>query len=162
MAPAIRPDDERRRNLTTLGTNELEALLGPAEAQYGEQALALSISGDAGPLACGATIVDQSADDLVPEPGSVGFSLLWNDLAGETGYRVQADLDSATFVVEDLDEERPPDVAGFAVAASILPATATFRLLGHVGHAPGHGATPIGGDVVSNECAVTLVAAPAD
>jgi len=29
--------------------------------------------------------------------------------------------------------------------------------MGHVGHAPDHGATPIAGDVVSNECTVTLV-----
>jgi hypothetical protein len=32
----------------------------------------------------------------------------------------------------------------------------TYRVFAHVGHPGGHGPTPIAGDIVSNECVITV------
>jgi hypothetical protein len=138
---------------------ELRELLGPAEAQY--QALTAVIVGGAGTLPCESTIIDGSANDMDGTAnGVVVFGVAWNDLAGESGYRVQLDANSAAFVNEDLFNEVVPDTTssvGWSTALGAgASATHTYRILGHVGHPPAHGADPIAGDVVSNECTVRV------
>jgi hypothetical protein len=147
--------DVREQGVRRWSSDEVRYLLGPAEAQYG-QSLVLGFEGNDGPIACGGTIVDQSADDLEPGLGTVRYRLVWNDLAGETGYRAQVDEGSVTFLAEDAFEEEPANVTQTNAQTSGSSATHTFRVLGHVGHAPGHGETPIAGDVVSNECVLTI------
>jgi hypothetical protein len=152
----------RRATVTSISASEIAARLGPAEAQYAET-LTLGLVGNQGPLACGVTIVDQDANDLSPTDGGIRVDLAWNDLSAETGYRLQVDDHSATFVSEDSGYEIAADLTSAFTDRAILPNTTytvTFRLLGHVGHAPAHGATPIAGDVVSNECSVTFQKPP--
>jgi len=149
-------------SVVSLTTRHVAELLGPAEAQYAEQ-LTLGLVGDQGSLACGTTIVDQDANDIDNTDGGIRVDLAWNDLAGETGYRLQVDLGSATFVTEDQGFELAPNSTTSFVSTAILPNTTstwTVRVFGHVGHGPNHGATPIAGDVVSNECSVTFQKPP--
>jgi hypothetical protein len=152
---------ESASSVFSLSETVLRGLLGPAEAQYAEPSLVLALEGESGPLECGATIVDQSADDRSPVAFSVAGRVVWNDLAGETGYRAQLDIDSASFVSEDAQAEFPPGSTfldfGDDLDSGGESKTFTFRVFAHFGHAPGHGADPIAGDVVSNECSVTLV-----
>ena len=137
----------------------LRSLLGPAEAQYGEQVLILGLEGNQGSLACGSTVVDQSADDLDPDPREVGIRYVWNDLTGETGYRIQWDYESASYVTEDSHIEHSANTVQqpqtYSAANPPATQTTTARIFGHVGHAPDHGNTPIAGDVVSNTCSIT-------
>jgi len=149
------------KTIATYDSASLQARLGPAEAQYGDQVIVASLEGAQGPLACGTTIVDGDANDTSSSPQSVGVNLVWTDINGETGYRWQVDAYSATFVSEDLYSELPPNYlgpSGVSTGFGINPTsvTHTFRVFGHVGHAPDHGPTPIAGDVVSNECTVTF------
>jgi hypothetical protein len=143
-----------------ISADEVCGLLGPAEAQYAPQELELTIVGATGTLGCDVEIVDQSADDMNPEPRLVAFAISWNDLAGETGYRAQLDVGSPTFVNEDEGDEVAANTTSVPIGDIQLDpgdsGVGTFRVFGHVGHAPNHGATPIAGDVVSNECAVTV------
>ena len=153
-----------RARIQTFTPARLRALLGPAEGQYGPppQTLTLGLRGANGAaLACGTTIVDESPEDLAPGlVSTVGVLFVWNDLAGETGFRAQFDANSATFVTENLFVEHAANVTqsqlftGFGVTGP--PQTNTGRVFGHVGHVPGHGSAPIAGDVVSNECSVTF------
>jgi len=148
-------------SISSYDAERLRERLGPAEAQYGDQVLVAALDGNLGPLACGTTIVDGDANDLDPTLDQVGVILFWNDLAGETGYRWQIDLNSATYTTEDSSFEFAPNTIGTYWTQGVGggSVTSTFRVFGHVGHAPGHGSTPIAGDIVSNECTVTFSAA---
>ena len=148
---------QTKSSIRTIDPASLRALLGPAEAQY--EQIALSMEGAQGPIACGSTVVDGSADDFHGGAGaSVNF--LWTDPSGvETGSRFQLDVGSATFVNDDSGFEWPPATNEFEQQLLGAPGSVTFtaRVMAHVGHAPGHGTTPIAGDVLSNTCTVTLV-----
>jgi len=149
-----------RISIVHLSRETLNALLGPAEAQYAQElVLTLRGDGDTVNLACGSSVVDESSDDDYFGAGTVEARFLHNDLLGETGYRIQVDADSSSFATEDSFEERDADdTDGFdLVSGSGISRTDTVRVMAHVGHAPGHGATPIAGDVVSNDCTVTLI-----
>lgn len=158
MAPRPAHARARRRGITSLSGDALASLLGPAEAQYGEQ-LVLGLVGAQGPLACGATIVDDDANDVCESEGCLRVDFEWNDLSSETGYRGQVDYDSATLVEENSGFEIAANVTTSFASINQFPGerTHTIRVFGHVGHAPAHGASPIAGDVVSNECSVTFV-----
>ena len=146
----------RCRSVRTFGALDFGRLLGPVEAQY--EQLVAGIQGAENQLPCGSTITDQSSEDANPEPNTVGFGFYWNDLAAETGYRRQLDAYSATYVTEDLGSEEAANdtTSGGYSTAGPSSAVHTFRVFGHVGHAPGHGGTPISGDVVSNECVINI------
>ena len=136
-------------------SEEILELIGPAETQY---TLTLGLQGAVGALPCGTTITDGDANDTVPAAGIIGFRFVNNDLPNETGYRWQADWSSPTFVNEDTGTELPANTTISEPAYGPGSAgTHAYRIFAHVGHAPGHGGTPIPGDVVSNECTVTLV-----
>ena len=141
---------------------DLRCLCGPAEAQYSDQ-IVLSLQGAQGSLPCGSTIVDGDANDLHPGVG-VEVNFVWTDPAGvETGSRFQIDYLSSTFVTEDFGVEFSAGQNTTNLLQSSIDSfsqTHTARAFAHVGHAPGHGATPIAGDVVSNECIVTLANNP--
>jgi hypothetical protein len=139
------------KRVETFPPERLRTLLGPAETQYGPpQALTLAIQSGTGALACGSTVVGQ---------GFVGVDLVWNDLLGATGYRAQADVDSATFVTENFFVELSESTTSVFFGDS-ESGTHTHRILAHIGHAPNHGATPIAGDIQSNDCTVTFSVPP--
>jgi hypothetical protein len=147
------------KRVETFPPERLRTLLGPAETQYGPpQALTLALQGGTGALPCGSTVVDQSPQDFASTAGVVWVNVMWNDLLGETGYRAQIDVDSATFVTEDDFAELPPNFLGGAFID--IGGSYTTRILAHIGHAPNHGATPIAGDIQSNDCTVTFSVPP--
>jgi hypothetical protein len=102
---------------------------------------------------CGATYADQGADDLDSTVGRIGFRFTWNELARESGYRVQSGL-GAIFEGEDGWVEVPAGTTQTPIVVVDGVGSWTYRVIAHVGHPPGHGADPIAGDVVSNECTV--------
>jgi len=163
MVPFAETSEGRRSAVSSFSARELASLVGPAEAQYGEQALVLSIEGAEGLVACGTEIVDGDANDGEAGAGQVSANFVWTNLIGETGYRLQADDDSLSYVTEDNFDEKLPDEVSQSYGNGGAPGTTYFttaRVIGHIGHAPGHGATPIAGDVVSNECTMRLTLPP--
>jgi hypothetical protein len=106
---------------------------------------------------CGAELVDQSAFDLDPDVGKLGFQYYWNELDRESGYRVQISH-SGTFGLEDDYVELGPGVEETPVLhCASGDCSRTVRVMAHVGHAPGHGASAIAGDVVSGDCTLVPV-----
>ncbi len=152
---AVNPRTHAERAICSYTPTGLRNLLGPAEAQY--EVLTLGLEGAQGTLPCGSTVVDQSADDQNAAAGVVQAHFVWNDLAAETGYRVQMDIGSSSFVTEDLSYELAAGTTSKELDQGFGSGeiSNTARVFAHVGHAPGHGATPIAGDVVSNTCTVT-------
>jgi len=147
------------QTIATYDSASLQARLGPAEAQYGDQVIVLAPEGAQGALSCGATVFDNGLDDLNPNLLTVQVNTVWNDIHGETGYRYQVS-NGTTFTSEFVHQEYPAGFTNSYLAiVSVGPTVVeqTVRVFGHVGHAPDHGPTPIEGDVVSNECALTFV-----
>jgi hypothetical protein len=149
-----------RRAIVSLSGAEIAARLGPAEAQYSQE-LTLGLEGPAGEIACGATIVDQDANDDNPDVGNARVRLVWNDLVGETGYVVQrsngASYTGCTGGCFQQDADTTSSTAG---TPNTL--TQTYRIMAHFGHV--HSGHPgfdfdveLPGDVLSNTCTVTFV-----
>jgi len=163
MSDSVRDSPAASASVTSYDAERLRKRLGPAEAQYGDQVIVASMEGAQGQVACGTTIVDGDPNDTEAGAGTVGVGFVWTDINGETGYRWQFDLDSSSYVSEDASDEVSannlgPSYLSTGFGTSPGSTSHTFRVFGHVGHAPGHGPTPIAGDVVSNECTVTFVA----
>jgi hypothetical protein len=116
------------------------------------QAIALTL----GPP-CGEPFVDDGPHDLDPDPDVIGYRYTWTRVQGETGYRVQISL-GGTFGSEDDYVE----LAAGTLETPVLTCerlgdpgcNRVVRVMAHVGHPPGHGATPNEGDLVSNVCAL--------
>jgi hypothetical protein len=107
---------------------------------------------------CGADLEDQGQFDLDPDPGKLGVQFYWNPIRRESGVRVQISH-AATFGSEDDYVELGPGLEGTSVLhCDVADCTRTYRVMAHVGHAPGHGPSPIAGDLVSNACTLVPVA----
>jgi hypothetical protein len=133
------------------------ASLGDEECS---QAIALSL----GPV-CGGSFVDQGAHDLDPDPDEIGYRYSWTHVRGETGYRVQISHGASFGAEDDYVElaagvlETPVlhcefDEGPNAPTESSSVCDRVVRVMAHVGHAPGHGAATIEGDLWSNTCAL--------
>ncbi len=110
--------------------------------------LMLGLEGATGPVACGSTVVDNGPEDLNSTVGKTVLRLVWNDLPDETGYRLQADLNSLSFDNEDVSIEVAHNVvtSTFECYVSTSPNTAKVRA-----HKSG-GTGLLADDIVSNEC----------
>ena len=104
---------------------------------------------------CGTIYVDQGIYDLDPNVDEVGYRFGWNDLPRESGYRLQVDY-FTTFEAENEYVELPAGTIQTPIFILDTAESWTYRVMAHVGHAPGHGEVPIAGDVVSNPCTVQV------
>jgi hypothetical protein len=105
---------------------------------------------------CGVALVDQDVHDLDSRVGFVGYRLTWSELQRESGYRVQTST-GATFTAESDWVEIGPGLDRTSVLSCEGSCSRTLRVMAHVGHPAGHGATAIAGDVVSNDCTVAPI-----
>ena len=123
-----------------------------------QPALTIQFEGPKGTYACGSTVANNGPEDFDQTDASFHLKIVGQlaNVTGATGYRVQRD-NNTTFVAESIGSAELPATA--TERASAIPANqfpVTYRVLVHVGHAPNHGATPIPGDIVSNECTISL------
>ncbi|VAX23144.1 hypothetical protein MNBD_NITROSPINAE02-915, partial [hydrothermal vent metagenome] len=137
-----------------------ETSVMPAEGEMGEQmeqmdppaqpdTLMLGLEGASGSVACGSTVVDNGPEDLNSTVGKTELKLIWNNLPNETGYRLQADLNSSSMENEDVSLEIAHNVVSSSFEcyyATTSPNTARVR-----GHMSG-GTGVLADDIVSNEC----------
>jgi hypothetical protein len=124
-----------------------------------QSTLTIQFEGPNGTYACGSTVANNGPEDFDQTDASFHLKIVGQlaNVTGVTGYRLQRDNNSTTFVAESIGSVELPATAterASAISANQFPVT--YRVLVHVGHAPNHGATPIPGDVVSNECTIKL------
>lgn len=124
-----------------------------------QSTLTIQFEGPNGPYACGSTVANNGPEDFDQTDASFHLKIIGQlaNVTGVTGYRVQRDNNSMTFVTESIGSaELGATVTERASSISSNQFPVTYRVLVHIGHAPNHGTTPIPGDVVSNECAISL------